>query len=113
MSIPEIGALVLAVVFGLGGVQQLLGVASMRAMAERLDLPYPLFKFIGLCQLIGAAGLVKGVVGQTWIGVAAATGLAVLAFLGLGAHFRAREPWVQYLPALVLGGSAAVVAVTL
>ena len=39
--------------------------------------------------------------------------LALLAFLGLGAHARARERLPAYLPALVLGGLALAVALTL
>jgi hypothetical protein len=113
LSLPEIGSLVLAVVFGLGGIQQLLGITAMRAMAERLGIDYRLFRFIGCCQLLGALGLVAGVVLQTWMGVAAASGLAVLALLGTGAHFRAKEPLVQYLPALALGTAAVVVAFAL
>lgn len=113
MTPPEIGSLVLAAVFGAGGLQQLAGAAPMRAMADRLEIDYRVFRFVGLCQTLGALGLVAGVLVQTWIGVAAASGLAVLAFLGLGAHFRAKEPVAAYLPALALGGCAAVLALTL
>lgn len=113
MSPAEVGSLGLAVVFGAGGLQQLAGAAPMRAMADRLRIDYRVFRFVGCCQLAGALGLVAGVVLATGLGVAAASGLALLAFLGLGAHFRAREPLAAYLPAVVLGGLALAVALTL
>lgn len=113
MSVPEVGALVLAAVFGAGGLQQLAGAAPMRAMAERLQIDYRVFRFVGVCQLLGALGLLGGVLVETWIGVAAASGLALLAFLGIGAHARAKEPVVAFLPALVLGGAAVALAFTL
>lgn len=113
MSLPEVGSLLLAAVFGAGGLQQLAGAAPMRAMADRLEIDYRVFRFVGLCQTLGALGLVTGVFVVTWIGITAATGLAVLAFLGLGAHFRAKEPVAAYLPALVLGSCAVVLALTL
>lgn len=113
MSAAEVGALVLAGVFGLGAVPKLAGVASARKVAERLGVPYAVFRLVGCCELTGAIGLVAGVVVAPWIGVAAATGLTLLALSGCGAHFRAREPWTAYLPAIVLGGCTAALALTL
>jgi len=113
VSVPEVGSLVLAAVFGAGGLQQLAGATPMRAMAERLEIDYRVFRFVGVCQVLGTLGLVAGVALEPWTGIAAATGLAALAVLGLGAHARAREPWAAYLPALVLGGCAVALAFTL
>lgn len=113
MTVAEWASLALAVVFGLGGLQQLAGAAPMRAMADRLGIDYRVFRFVGACQSLGALGLVAGVAVATGIGIAAAAGLALLALLGCGAHARAHEPFAAYVPAIVLGGCAAALAFTL
>lgn len=113
MSVAEVGALVLAAVFILGAVPKLIGVAQSRGFATRLGVPYGVFRLVGCCELAGGLGLLAGVVVDDRIGVAAAIGLTLLALAGTGAHFRAREPWTAYLPALVLGAATAVLAVAL
>lgn len=113
MTAPEVASLALALVFGFGGLQQLAGAEPMRAMAERLEIDYRVFRFVGVCQTLGALGLVAGVVLDHRFGIAAATGLALLALCGLGAHLRAKEPLLAYLPALLLGSAAATLAVLL
>jgi len=113
VSFPEVGSLVLAGVFVLGAVPKLVGIAQSRGIATRLGVPYAVFRLVGCCELAGGLGLLAGVVLATWIGVAAATGLTLLALSGCGAHLRAREPWTAYLPALVLGAATAVLAFTL
>lgn len=113
MSAAEVGALALAAIFGAGGLQQLAGAGPMRALADRLDIEYRVFRLVGVFQTLGALGLVAGVVVEPWIGIAAASGLFLLAVLGCGAHLRAREPVLAYAPALVLGGCALAVALTL
>lgn len=100
----EVAALVLAAVFALGGVTKLVGVPQARAVATRLGTPYAVFRFVGCCELAGGTGLLLGVLVEDRIGVAAAVGLTLLALSGCVAHFRAREPWTAYLPAVVLGG---------
>ena len=113
MTAPEVGALVLAAVFGLGAVPKLIGVAQSREIAKRLDVGYGVFRLVGCCELAGALGLLFGVLAERWVGVAAATGLTLLAVSGCGAHYRAKEPWTAYLPAIVLGGCSAAVALLL
>lgn len=113
MSPAEVGSLVLAAVFALGAVPKLIGVAQSRAIATRLGVPYAVFRLVGACELTGGLGLLAGVLVATWIGVAAATGLTLLALSGCGAHLRAKEPWTAYLPAVVLGSATAVLAFTL
>lgn len=113
MTAAEIGSLVLAGIFILGAFPKLIGVAQSRAIATRLGVPYGVFRLVGSCELAGGLGLLAGVFVETWIGVAAATGLTLLALSGCGAHFRAKEPWTAYLPALLLGTATAVLAISL
>lgn len=113
MTAAETGALVLAGIFVLGAVPKLIGLTPSRAIATRLGVPYGVFRLVGSCELAGGLGLLAGVFGESWIGVAAATGLTLLAVSGCGAHLRAKDPWTAYLPAAVLGTATAVLAFTL
>ncbi|RNL78400.1 DoxX family protein [Nocardioides marmorisolisilvae] len=113
MTVPEVGALALAAIFGAGGLQQLAGVDSMQVLAKRVDLEYGVIRVAGFFQTLGALGLVAGVFVATWIGIAAGCGLALQALLGCGAHLRVREPVLAYAPAAVLGAAALAVALTL
>lgn len=113
MTPPDVGALALAGVFGLGALPKLAGVAESRAFAARLGVRYRVFRLVGACELTGAIGLLAGVLVDPAFGIAAAVGLTLLALSGCVAHLRAREPWTAYLPALALGTCTALVAVTL
>lgn len=52
----------------------------------------------GVLQLMGATGLLVGLIGFPIIGLLAATGLSLQMLLGFGVRLRIRDPWLQCLP---------------
>jgi hypothetical protein len=85
------------------------------ANSIKVGVPTSWLPMLGTLKVAGAAGLLLGLLGVRYIGVAAAVGL-VLFFLGaIGVHLRAREhhfitTTVGYF---VLAAAALVAAVTL
>ncbi len=106
--------------FVLWGVQGFLALFFLAAGAPKVigrglerwtgfsDLPRPLVIFIGVSELLGAAGLVLPMVTDTltWLTPLAAVGLAVTVLMATGFHLRADER----LPALETGLWAALAA---
>lgn len=113
MNGPEIGSLVLAAVYTSSALIKLSGSKPGQEIAAKINLSMPLLRVVGGFELLGALGLVAGVVLEPWMGIAAAVGFVVLMALGTGAHVRAKEPLSASLPALVLGAAAAVLVFTL
>ncbi|MFL6154635.1 MAG: DoxX family protein [Marmoricola sp.] len=113
MTAAEIGSLVLAAVYATSAAVKLSGSEPGREIAAKINLSLPLLRVVGGFELLGALGLVAGVVLETWMGVAAAVGFVVLMILGVGAHVRAKEPFAASVPAIVLGAAAAVLVFTL
>lgn len=99
-------AITLSLVFLPLGLAKIAAVPAMRQAAAHLDMPTGLYRVIGTLEVAGAAGLLTGL---TWtpLGVAAATGLALLMAAAAVVHLRHGDPLVRALPAVVL----AVVAV--
>ncbi|GHF16185.1 membrane protein [Amycolatopsis deserti] len=70
------------------------------ANSAAVDVPPSWLPFLGTLKAAGAAGLLLGLLGVEWLGIAAAAGL-VLFYLGaLAAHVRARELGTMYFPGL-------------
>lgn len=89
-----IAAGLLAVVYLAVGVTKLLrGRALRRRMAWVADFPDPVVRFIGLCEIAGALGLVLPQATGTLpiLTPVAATGLTVLQVLAIAVHVRRRE----------------------
>ena len=55
---------------------------------------------LGALELAGAAGVLLGLIAPA-IGIAAATGLGLVALGGLAAHLRERDPVMRAVPAVV------------
>ncbi len=56
---------------------------------------------VGAFQLLGATGLLVGLLGMSWAARVSSAGLAVLMLLGVGVRLKIRDSFVQILPALV------------
>ncbi|GGN92053.1 hypothetical protein GCM10010112_78840 [Actinoplanes lobatus] len=101
-------SILLAVVFLSLGLAKLFGAKPIRETSERIGVPFPFLRFVGVLEVSAAVGLL---IGLAWkpLGVAAAIGLTLLMAGGYIAHARAKEP-AQGLPAAVLavlaGGAA-------
>jgi uncharacterized membrane protein YphA (DoxX/SURF4 family) len=95
-------AVLLALAYGMAGVQKLAGTPTMRKNADHLGASYGLYKVIGVLELLAAIGLLAGLV--VWpLGVAAGIGLALLMAGALVYHLRARDTIKHFGPALLLG----------
>lgn len=98
-----------AAAFGASGVSKLGSVPSSLAIRDRLRVPTPMWRGIGIVELIGAAGLVVGLV-RPQVGRAAAGGLALLMVGALGAHQRAGDRPQEWLAAAALGSATVALA---
>ncbi|SEM93794.1 DoxX family protein [Nonomuraea pusilla] len=94
-------SVLLALAFAGAGYPKLSGKDSMAAELGRLGVSAGFMRVIGALEILGAVGLIAGL----WIealGVAAATGLALLMAGAVASHLRARDTAKQTLPSLVL-----------
>lgn len=100
-------AVALSVVFLPLGLAKLAAVPFMRQAAAHLGMSVRLYRVVGALEVAGVAGLLTGL---TWmpLGVAAATGLALLMAAAAVVHLRHGDPPVRAVPAAVL----ALIAVT-
>ncbi|MFF3374116.1 DoxX family protein [Streptomyces sp. NPDC002680] len=94
-------AVALALVFLPLGVAKIAAVPFMRRAAAHLGMSPGLYRVIGTLEAAGAAGLLLGLASVP-VGVAAATGLALLMASAAVAHLRHGDPPVRALPAAVL-----------
>jgi len=84
---------------------------KMLASAGHFDIPWPRYRLIGVAELVAAAGVLAGL-GWAPIGVAAASGMAVLLVGAVSVHRRAGDSLQEAAPALLaLGISLAYLAV--
>jgi hypothetical protein len=113
MSAAEIVSLVLAAVFASSALVKLSGSKAAHEIGAKIEASSGLLRFVGACELLGALGLLGGVVIATWMGVAASIGFVLLMIGAVIAHVRVKEPVTASLPALVLGAVAAVLVFTL
>jgi len=104
-------SLLLAAACVVPGAAKLSGQPKMITSARHFGIPWSRYRLIGAAELAAAAGVVAG---MSWapIGVAAASGMAVLLLSALAAHRHAGDGAHEAVPALVaLAACAAYLAV--
>jgi hypothetical protein len=97
--------ILLAVVFGPGGVASLAGAAAIRDSWEALGVSDGLGALIALLEILAAIGLIIGL-RRPEVGVAAATGIVALMIGAVVHHVRA-EDWAGLAGPVILGVLAA------
>ncbi|WP_430378772.1 DoxX family protein [Streptomyces sp. B1-3] len=97
--------IILALVFLPLGLAKIAAVPVMRQAAAHLGMPTGLYRVVGALEVAGGAGLLMGL-SWTWLGVAAATGLALLMAAAAVVHRRHGDPLVRALPAVVMAVGA-------
>ena len=78
-------------VFILAGMARLQGLPASDSVRERLGLSTGLWRFVGAVELVGALGLVTGVLAVPELAVAAAVGFAVMMVGAVVVHARAGD----------------------
>jgi uncharacterized membrane protein YphA (DoxX/SURF4 family) len=101
-------SIVLCLAFTMAGAQKILFNPVMSKSAERLSFTKRGYRRIGVLELIGALGVIVGVVahGTSFLGVLnelAAIGLALMMSLAVYLHLRRGDSAKLFSPALVLG----------
>jgi uncharacterized membrane protein YphA (DoxX/SURF4 family) len=93
-------SLLLASVCLLPAAGKVLGHPKMRQSAARFGISWPRYQLIGVAELAAAAGVL---IGLWWhpLGLAAATGMALLLLGAIIAHRRAADSGKDMAPALV------------
>jgi uncharacterized membrane protein YphA (DoxX/SURF4 family) len=95
-------AVLLALAFGMAGVQKVTGAKMMLDSADHLHYSHGLYRIIGVLELLGAAGLLVGL--AVWpLGVAAGVGLVLLMAGAVISHLRVGDNAKVFGPALGLG----------
>lgn len=84
-------SVLLAAVFAPLGVFKLVNHPKASEAAEHVGISLTLSRTIGVLELVGAAGLLIGLIWAP-LGAAAAIGLAVLLLGATAAHFRVHDP---------------------
>ncbi len=74
---------------------------AMQASAEHFGIEWPRYRLIGVAELAAAVGLLAGLVWHP-LGIAAATGLALLVGGAVVMHLRAGDSLKDMAPALVI-----------
>ncbi|MGC7100960.1 DoxX family protein [Amycolatopsis lurida] len=77
------------------------------ANSAKVDVPRSWLPMLGTAKLAGALGLVAGLFGLRYLGIAAAAGLTLFFTGAVVAHLRARVLDTMWFPAGILGLSAA------
>lgn len=98
-------SIALAALFGAAGPANILYLARARQEGEHLQLSSGLSRFVGMCQLAGAIGLIAGLFWPV-LGAAAAVGLMLLMAGAVVIHRRVGDSVGATLPALVVFGVA-------
>jgi hypothetical protein len=93
-------SLLLAAVCLVPAVAKLRSHPQMLASASHLGIPWTRYQLIGFAELAAAAGVLAGMV-WTPLGVAAASGMALLLMGALTAHHRAGDALEHAAPAVV------------
>jgi uncharacterized membrane protein YphA (DoxX/SURF4 family) len=93
-------AVALAVVFLLSGVSKMVAHPVSLEARNKLAVPATTWSLIGAAEIAGAAGVLVGLTIRP-LGIAAATGLALLGLGAVGAHRRARDSLATAAPALL------------
>lgn len=101
-------SIALAMLFGAAGTVNILYLAAARKEGLHLQIPPELSRFVGLCQLAGAVGLIGGLFWRP-LGIAAAVGLMLLMVGAVIMHRRIGDSVQAMLPAVLVFGVAAFV----
>ncbi|MEV5840176.1 DoxX family protein [Nocardia sp. NPDC052112] len=99
-------AILLALAYFAAGISKAIGAEQAMATADHLRVPHAQYRVIGALEILGAAGVLAGIV-WGWLGVAAGSGLLALMLGALVTHARAKDPVKAMVPALILGLIAA------
>ncbi|OMC40599.1 hypothetical protein A5740_01350 [Mycobacterium sp. GA-1841] len=98
-------SIALAVLFGVAGFVNILYLEKARRESEHLQISSRLSRFVGVCQLTGAIGLIAGMFWPV-LGAAAAVGLMSLMVGAVAIHRRVGDSARAALPAVVVCGVA-------
>lgn len=108
----RVGAVVvsiaLAMLFGAAGIVNAFYLAAARKEGQHLRISSGLTRFVGMCQLAGAVGLLGGLYWRP-LGIAAASGLMLLMAGAVISHRRVRDSVQATAPALAVFGLAGLV----
>lgn len=100
MSTPEaVLAIATTVVFGATGGAKLLEHRAQLAEAERFGLSTRVYRLIGVLELLGALGVLLGLLVWATIGVFACIGLLLLALGAIAFHVHAHDGLGRLAPA--------------
>ncbi|HEY8981560.1 MAG TPA: DoxX family protein [Streptomyces sp.] len=99
-------AVVLSLVFLPLGLAKIAGVPAMRQAAAHLGMSTGVYRVVGALEVAAVAGLLTGL-SRPPLGVAAATGLALLMAAAAVVHLRHGDPPVRAVPAAALALVAA------
>lgn len=102
MNATTILASILAATFFAFGMAKLLAVPSMRARAAHVGFSTDAYRWIGLLEVAGAAGLLIGAASPL-LRALAALGLLMLLAGAVLTHSRVKDGIKDMVPALVLG----------
>jgi uncharacterized membrane protein YphA (DoxX/SURF4 family) len=106
-------SIVLFVTFALTGSQKIVFNPIMSKAAEHLGFTKRGYQRIGVLEIVGALGILIGVVASrsSFLGLVnelAATGLVVMMILAVRVHIRRADRVTLFTPALILGSLALV-----
>lgn len=87
------------VVFGVTGGTKLLGWPGQLAEAERLGLSARVYRLVGVLELLGALGVLLGLLVWTTVGVFACIGLLLLMLAAIAFHVHAHDNITRLAPA--------------
>lgn len=99
-------ALVLAAAFAALGAAKIARTASMRARAEHVGFSPGTYQLIGSAEVLGAGGVVAGLV-YSPLGYAAGAGLLVLLAGALSTHLRSGDRGAALVPAVLFAAATA------
>jgi hypothetical protein len=97
----DVVSVVAALLFVAGGAPKILGAGRVGGNWKHYGLPQAAWKGIGVCELLGALGLVAGIVVDARLGFAAAVCLLLLMLGAVRTHVKAREGMKETAPAIV------------
>ncbi|NBE55196.1 DoxX family protein [Streptomyces boluensis] len=96
-----------ALTVGAIGVLDLRRAPAVLATSEAVNVPVSWVAPLGVPKVAATVGLLLGLAGWRWLGVAAAAGLVLLFVGAVVTHFRARVFSTMWAPAVFLALSAA------
>jgi hypothetical protein len=104
MNLALVIGVVVAAGFAALGAAKVLKTTSMRARAEHVGFTAESYQLIGIAELVGAAGVIAGLV-YTPAGYAAGIGLLVLVAGAVGVHLKSGASKSELTPAAVFAGA--------